>query len=277
MSLLTTVSVAVIGVLFFGCLLVFQQWRSAFLKFGEQVNIIAFLEKDAEVETKDKIFSSVCKEDYVQSCEFRSAERAQEIFLKDYPELKLAVDQLNGDPFLASVHVQFKPTEQQGSAMTLSSLQLNKIPGIEHIEDSRTWASLWERSIIVLHEFFLASGILLAAATLFLLFSTISIVIHHRKNEIEILNLVGATDFGISIPFIVQGITQVLVGLGLSLLAIFFLTMKARLYLQQQFAGAFFSDLQLFSWPQIAMFLGVSSLLGAFGAWIAVRRYLKGI
>jgi cell division transport system permease protein len=102
--------------------------------------------------------------------------------------------------------------------------------------------------------------------------STISMTVFNRKDEIEIMRLVGAADWFIRWPFVLEGFIQGLIG---SLFAILFL------FLGFTYLNSVLTSLpKLFSMPAMNLRMGLKlaamgSILGTMGALLAVSRYLK--
>ena len=121
--------------------------------------------------------------------------------------------------------------------------------------------------------FTIATVILLVAATM-LIANTIRLAIFSRRREIEVMKLVGATNWFIRGPFMIEGL---LVGLGGAALAVFFLILGKEIALP-----AF--DIELSSDPDVhampfpltaLILLGMGLALGALGSGVTLRRFLR--
>ena len=121
-------------------------------------------------------------------------------------------------------------------------------------------------------------GILLAVA-IFLISNTIHVAAAFRKQEIQIMRLIGASNFMIRAPFVVEGMLLGLLGAVLPLALICFLYQKGVLYLEERFGllSGLFEPLQLsVLFPYMAgsaMALGVG--IGFFVSFFTIRRHLK--
>jgi cell division transport system permease protein len=120
------------------------------------------------------------------------------------------------------------------------------------------------------------SGMLLLSS-LFLIVNTIRLATFARRREIEVMKLVGASNWFVRVPFLAEGMVQGLVGAGLAILAV--LALK-RFGFDQAFndRGSFFADFYVTTGDvtMIAFFvLLVGILIGGVGGFIGLRRFLK--
>ena len=117
----------------------------------------------------------------------------------------------------------------------------------------------------------------LILVTAFLIANTIKITIYSRRREIEIMRLVGASNTNIKIPFIFEGLFLGILGSIIPVLA----TMYTYSILYDKFGGKLFSELiQLveptpFIYEVSGILILIGILVGMFGSWRAVKKYLK--
>ncbi len=117
----------------------------------------------------------------------------------------------------------------------------------------------------------------LIVVTAFLISNTIKITITNRKREIEIMRLVGASNSYIKLPFFFEGLWLGFIG---SIIPIF-ICCYGYLYLYNRLGGQLFTAIIKLVKPDALVFnlvisvLLVGVIVGAFGSYRAVRRYLK--
>ena len=118
----------------------------------------------------------------------------------------------------------------------------------------------------------------LIIVTAFLIANTIKLAIYARKREIEIMRLVGASNISIKIPFVIEGLFLGLIG---SILPII-ITVYGYISLYDFFGGKIFnSSLARLIQPTPFVYLAslllmvIGILVGMFGSWQAVKKYLK--
>ena len=122
------------------------------------------------------------------------------------------------------------------------------------------------------------TGVLLLVA-MFLISNTISVAAAFRRQESQIMRLIGATNFMIRAPFIVEGVVIGLVGAGIPLAGIYVLYTRCVIYLTERFSilsgvVKFLPMEELYpAMTAVAMGLGVG--IGFFGSFFTIRKYLK--
>jgi cell division transport system permease protein len=112
-------------------------------------------------------------------------------------------------------------------------------------------------------------------ATFFIVGSTVKLAILARKDEVEIMQLVGASEAMIQAPFVVEGMLQGLIGGSLSILALW--AVFQLLCNQIPVFGLFGSvnQFQFLAVPNIALILAIGWLLGTAGSVFSLRRFTK--
>jgi cell division transport system permease protein len=104
--------------------------------------------------------------------------------------------------------------------------------------------------------------------------NTIRLVIYSRREEVEIMRLVGATDSFIKIPFYVEGIIQGALGAMFGLVMLYI----AFVFVSSNIDKGFFPGLFRFHFLSPTIFLAilvVSMLVGWLGCYISLKQYLK--
>ena len=200
---------------------------------------------------------------------FVSKEVALERMKKRYPEL---TNNLPYNPLPDSIEVT--PTKAEYIDDVAASLK-PLAPGVSGIETGKRYSS---RVLQVAHVieviFTIATVILLIAATM-LIANTIRLSIFSRRREIEVMKLVGATNWFIRGPFMVEGL---LCGLGGAALAVFFLVLGKEIALPAILHSQLSSDpdVHALAFPLTSLILLVMGLgLGAVGSGLTLRRFLQ--
>ena len=124
---------------------------------------------------------------------------------------------------------------------------------------------------------FIGISLMLLLSSLFLIVNTIRLATFARRREIEVMKLVGASNWFVRVPFLAEGMVQGLVGAGIAILAV--LALK-RFGFDQAFndRGSFFADFYVttgdVTWIAFrVLFVGI--IIGAVGGMIGLRRFLK--
>ena len=215
----------------------------------------------------------------IRKMEYVSVEEAWESFKQEYfaGHEALAEGFADDNPLAgsASFVLYLKDIEQQDELVAY----LESLDGVRQVNYSHTTAagfSSFNRMLGLLSLVII--GVLLAVAV-FLINNTISVAAAFRKQESQIMRLIGATNFMIRAPFIVEGVLIGLIGAVIPLAGMYVLYTRTVVYLMERFhilsnmlyfipIGEIYPLMVL-----VALVLGVG--IGFFGSFFTIRRYLK--
>ena len=208
----------------------------------------------------------------VRSVEFISREEAMESFKEKYEE-RVFVD-VDASTFRDRYVVYLDDL----SLMASTQSDIENVRGIDdvsaHLEISQGFITL--RNVITVVSVILIAT--LFVVSLFIMANTIKLASFGRKEEIAIMKMVGASNFFIRYPFVVEGLILGLLGSGLAFLLQWglYTLITGRILVSPVSASLIsivpFETLML---PVLAIFLGVGLIVGAFGSNFAIRNYLK--
>ncbi len=196
---------------------------------------------------------------------------------KDDPVLMESLAELGANPFLASLNIrasQASQYEQINSFLEDSSLA-SSIEKIDYYRRKPVIDKLFSLTSS-LNKGGLVFSLVLGVIAVLVAFNTIRIAIYNSKEEISVMRLVGASNWFIRGPFVIQGIISglaaVVIALILSLVLSYFLDSTIReiapdISIFRLFLGNF--------WVLLLIQLLVGIGLGALSSLIAVRKYLK--
>jgi cell division transport system permease protein len=188
---------------------------------------------------------------------------------KRYPKL---TQSLPYNPLPDSLEV----TPTKGEYVQAVAASLHPLPaGVQNVTDGKQISS---RVLQIAHWieaiFIIATLVLLIASTL-LIANTIRLSIFSRRREIEVMKLVGATNWFVRGPFMVEGL---LCGLGGSILAVIFLVVGKEIALPAILHHALSSDPSVRALPfelNALVLMGMGLVLGGLGSGLTLRRFLQ--
>jgi cell division transport system permease protein len=171
---------------------------------------------------------------------------------------------------------EIRMTAASGSWQQIESLaaQVESLTQVEEAEYGQRWIGRFVHLVSLFRLAGYAMGALFFMATVFIVANTIRLVIYSRREEVEIMRLVGATDSFINIPFYLEGIIQGALGavIGLAVLYVSFFFISSSLQ-QGLFPGSF--RLQFFPVDISAAIILCSMLVGWLGCYISLKQFLK--
>ena len=167
-----------------------------------------------------------------------------------------------------------------GDAATLASLQreIVALPKVESVAADFEWAQKLKRFATFAERIVSLLGLLLAAAVVFVTGNTIRLQILTQKDEIEVSQLIGATRRFIRRPFLYFGALQGLLAGLVAVLAVMIFVWWAGVEVQAltaSYSGNF--SLRAPTIQQSLFVVGLSGLLGWFGAFLSVWMYLRRV
>jgi cell division transport system permease protein len=206
----------------------------------------------------------------VEQVEIVSPQTGIEEMRRDFPEL---VEGLATNPLPWSLRIT--PTEGEDAATIANRLDPLP-PKVDKVDYGKeTTDRILSTARIIEIAFLIAAVILLAASTI-LIANTIRLSIFSRRREIEVMKLVGATNWFVRGPFMLEGLICGLVG---SVLAVVLLLVGRELALPEIFSDTIKdadADVQAWGFPAVAAILiGAGLALGALGSGITLRRFLR--
>jgi cell division transport system permease protein len=202
------ISLFVLGVF----LLIFFNLHNLLSTLNTKLDIVAYLKAGTSLQQIDGLQSQLPAITGVKKIEFVSKEAAWETFKEDHATLRLD-DYVEGNPLPDSFKIEVKD-------LSYIHLVANKLSALEVVEDVRYGGDIAERVAHVTRIISSAGSILvimLGLSTLMIVVNTIRLTVIARENEINIMQLVGATRSFIKRPFILEGIYIGLMGALLAL------------------------------------------------------------
>ncbi len=246
----------------------------------EKADISVYFKESASEEDILKVEEEISKIPEVKNVNYVSKEEALESFVqrhKDDPILMESLEEVGGNPFLAALNIKaFQAQQYQAVANFFEAGTFENL--IEKVD-------YYQRKPVIERIFALTSGmekagwiiaIVLAIVAILVAFNTIRLAILNQKEEIKVQRLVGASNWFIRGPFLVQGtisgIFATIICLLIFTLICWFLSPKIEilfsgLNIWRYFTGNFFTIVLI----QLVTGIG----LGVISSTIAIRKYLK--
>jgi cell division transport system permease protein len=275
-TLAATVTV-LIGMFLLGLFIALWSWAHSYdhqLKSQLSVRVYFCTQstcgRDASKDQENAVASRLNGDPRVARADFVSKEQALAIMRKKEPA---AVRVLPSNPFPDELKITPKNGDQ--TPIIGKELQTANFPGVQNID----WGGKLTHHVLrvthVIESFFIAAAILLILASTLLIANTIRLSIFSRRREIEVMKLVGATNWFVRGPFMLEGL---LCGLGGALGAVLLLVLGKTLVLPTLLHGPLNggSDVHAIAFPLNALVLvAIGLALGAAGSGLTIRRFLQ--
>ena len=277
--------------LFFSILVNFQYIiRTA----EEGVAITVFFDEDATDAQKQQIGEQLRAHEGVSDVVYVSAEEAWDEFQKEYfgdnPELAEGFKDDNPLASSDNYEVYMQTMEDDGQNLMARSRSLSEtqnslvkfaqgLDGVREVNKSDVVANTLSSVNTLVAIVSIAIIIILFGVSIFLISNTVTMGITVRKEEIAIMKYIGAKDFVVRSPFVIEGLIIGIFGAAIPLVLLYFLYDKAVQYIMEKFSilqniidflpvGTVYQILL-----PIGLVLGIG--IGFLGSFFTVRKHLK--
>ncbi len=241
----------------------------------EGVCVTVFFEAGTEDSVIQEIGQKIAARVEVSDIEYISADQAWEEWLADYPPEYAEGFTENPLENCANYKVYLSDVSMQGSLVTY----LESMPEVRKVNRSELTADVLSGFNSLMGYVSIGLIVILLGVSIFLISNTVTIGINVRREEITIMKYIGATDFFVRSPFVVEGILIGLVGAAIPLTIIYFVYNKAVAYVLERFS--ILSNLLSFL-PVTEVFhillplsLGIGVGIGFLGSFTTVRKHLR--
>lgn len=241
------------------------------------VQITAFLKMDVTEERAQALASQLGQNPDITRVQYISRDQALAEF-RQQSGFGEALDALTDNPLPALLLVSPRPgaNPEQAAGKTLD--QLKALPEVETAQFDQQWVKRLNAMIRIVERVVMIMAVFLGLAVLLIIGNTIRMLIYHRRAEIEIAKLFGATDGFIRRPFLYSGFWYGLCG---GLFALFLITGALKLlenpatHLAELYGGNF--NLTGLTPAEALILIGAGIFLGLTGSWISVSHHLRAI
>ncbi len=261
----------------FGAFILVQENIQHMLKgWGDHIQINTYLDKDVGTDQVQAIMESIRALPEVEQARHISREQAWNDFRTALGAQSAVLEGLPRDVLPASFEITVKPAYREPSQVEELAIRLGKIDGIAAVEYPQQWLDRLNLFVLAVQwTKWVLSGILFTA-TFFIVGSTVRLALLARKEEIEIMQFVGASEELIQAPFVVEGMLQGCIGAVIALLGLWLFYLLLHEYFVPELAllgpGIHIRFLDPASITMIVIF---GWLLGGLGSLFSLRRFLR--
>ena len=210
----------------------------------------------------------------VQEATFISKEKALARLKEQMRRQASLFENLKKNPLPDAFEVRVVPSLQEETAVEKVASRIESLSAIDEVEYGQLWFKRFTNIINLFRLTGYALGVLFFMAAVFIVANTIRIVLYSRREEVEIMRLVGAADGFIKTPFYIEGIILGALGgiIGLATLLILFIFIV--LNFEQSLSGGIFQLRFLPIKLTVGIVLG-SMFVGWLGCYLSLKQFLK--
>jgi cell division transport system permease protein len=252
--------------LIFGIFLLATANLREVLRFAhEKVEIVAFLEDDLSPAGADSLVAELENIPFVEDIRHVNPAKALERLKTEFGNRSYILDALDQNPLPASLEITLKPQYRLKDRVVSVAERVEQMRGVEDISYGRGWITILERMVRVFALVDIVVGLVVGIAAVVTVSYTVRLTLFARRDLIRVLKLVGATDFFVMAPFILEGLIHGAVSVVLS---------AGVLYLGFRAVDIKVPQAVFMPWSMTAFFAVFGLLVAILGSWLSVRSFL---
>jgi len=209
--LTSAVAVATIGitlVLVGAFALMVSNMEALLDEFGDALHVTAFLDEGLGEDERRELATLAGTVEGVEAVRIVSKAEALERFRSGVGRGAALLEGLGENPLPASLEITLVSEQRSAAGMERVERALDGLPGIADLSSGHGWVEGYLRAVALIRGVGFGLGGILALATLLIVANTIRLAVLSRRDELEILSLVGASRSFVNAPFLIEGAVQ---------------------------------------------------------------------
>lgn len=239
----------------------------------DELTIVTYLKKDVTEEQIENIKSEISSYKNIEEVTFKSKDEWK-LEMSEYDDsFKTVLNYLDENPLMDSFVLKVNDVKK----LSETSEYIKAINGVDTVKYGEGMVEQVISVFDIVQKIVVVVVIALVVVTSFLISNTIKLTIFSRRNEIEIMRLVGASNITIKLPFLFEGFIIGLIG---SIIPVC-ITIYGYVILYSRMHGKLLSNMIMLIKPYPFVFwvslivIAIGALVGMYGSIKAVRKYLK--
>lgn len=239
----------------------------------DELTIVTYLKKDVTEEQIENIKSEISSYKNIEEVTFKSKDEWK-LEMSEYDDsFKTVLNYLDENPLMDSFVLKVNDVKK----LSETSEYIKAINGVDTVKYGEGMVEQVISVFDIVQKIVVVVVIALIVVTSFLISNTIKLTIFSRRNEIEIMRLVGASNITIKLPFLFEGFIIGLIG---SIIPVC-ITIYGYVILYSRMHGKLLSNMIMLIKPYPFVFwvslivIAIGALVGMYGSIKAVRKYLK--
>lgn len=245
-------------------------------RWTKEIQLIAYLEKAPDGQELAAILKQLKSYPEVESVTYVSPAEAMERFRQRLGDEASLLEDMDADLLPASIELSLQPAFRNQEGISKMIERLDNLLEVDDLRYGQKWLERFNNFVGMLRFVGMVLGGFLLLAALFIVSNTIKLTLYARRDELEIMALVGATMRFIKVPFLLEGAIQGFLG---GLLSLVFLMLSFSLIISRSLHSFWLTpndfELLFLSLNQqiVLVFSGV--VLGLLGSLSSLRRFVR--
>lgn len=271
MVLTTAISLALLG----SGLLLFRKVNDMKEYFYFRVEVSIFLTKDVTQAQRTSLREELQADPLVKSVTYESQDDAYRRFREQFKDSPALINNTRANALPESFRVKLKdPTKY-----SLAASKYGPAAGVDEVVDQRQILGKLFSIIGGIQTIAVVIAVVVLIAAVLLIGNTIQVAAFNRRREIEIMRLVGASNWYVQLPFVLEAVVAGIIGAGL---AIGLLLAGKVVFVDRKLASLFSSGViptisfgDILSLGVAPLLVLVAAVLSALTAWVTLRFYVR--
>lgn len=245
-------------------------------RWSSDARLIVYLRDDSSEEQRIALLAALQGRPGITKVDYLSKEQAMDEFRKSLKGQEAILDGLSRNPLPASFEVHLAPAYRTVDQAAFMAKDIGGQGGVEEVQYGKEWLANLSRFLVSLRYTCILLAVGLALSVTFIVANTVRLTAHARAAEVSIMRLIGATDWFIKGPFLVEGALHGLLGTALALVmtyGVYGMVTSGLMTRAMPFLHDF--SLEFLPFGYCFAFLLGGTLLGLTGGLLSVGRFLK--
>jgi cell division transport system permease protein len=268
-----TIVFAIIGLL----MVIFVNMNSFLKTWTEQVQLIVYLDDGVTQAQRKSLEAFMRHNAEIEKFDFVSKASAWQDFKITFSEKSDFINDLEFNPLPASYNIKFNGSVERLKTIKTFADKIGEFQGIESLDYGAKWMAGFENFMLFLRFFILAVGGLVGLGLILIVSNTIRLSFFSRRDEVELMVLIGASPGFIKLPFLLEGMIQGLLGATFGLV----LVKIAHLYMESHFLGSLDTvarglNFHFLSQSIVLYLIMGGAVIGFIGSELSISKTLNG-
>ena len=274
LNAVTIVTIAVAILIASSFALFFVNANAIVNSWKKGIRIMVYLKPNSSERKVDDIKSKIEVMKGVKNVRFISNKEALQRLKNQMKRQSSLLDDLQENPLPDAFEVQLTDDFQNQDKVETLAARLESLSQVDEVEYGQVWLGRFTNILNLFRLTGYTMGALFFVATVLIVANTIRLMIYSRREEVEIMRLVGATDGFIRAPFYIEGLIQGALGGIFGLGALFGIFMVISSNVDKSVTSSLFA-IRFLSWKAFLGILICSMFVGWMGCFISLKQFLK--
>jgi cell division transport system permease protein len=274
LNIVTIITIAISILIVSAFALFFVNANEIINSWKKGIKIMVYLKSDTPETNTSELIRKIQLMEGIRNVRFISKDEAFQELKKQMKRQSSLFENLKENPLPDAFEIQLNASFQNQEKVEMLATRIESLPQVDEVEYGQRWLGQFTNFFNLLRFTGYAMGSLFFMAALLIVANTIRLVLYSRRDEVEIMRLVGATDSFIKAPFYIQGLIQGAFGgiIGLTVLFISFLLIS--LTMEHGISPGLFA-IRFLSPGTLCGIILVSIFVGWLGCYLSLKQFLK--